>query len=133
MRETSRDERRPERTVYEVTEDGPRTLQRWLHTMLSAPERRYPDLPAALSFLSLVSPDEARHALEARAEALSSRLSSLDAAAYDLPRLFLVEDEYEEAITRAKLEWVRSLIDDLGSGRLLWSEEWFRSFIEPAP
>jgi hypothetical protein len=64
---------------------------------------------------------------------LSARLAILDAAAYELPRLFLVEDEYEEAVTRAELEWVRSLIDDLRSGRLLWSEEWLRSFMEPAP
>ena len=64
---------------------------------------------------------------------LSARLAILDAVAYELPRLFLVEDEYEEAVTRAELEWVRSLIDDLRSGRPLWSEEWLRSFMEPAP
>ena len=34
IRETSRDERWPERTVYEVTEEGRRTLRLWLRTVL---------------------------------------------------------------------------------------------------
>src|SRR5436853_6766427 len=35
VRETSREERRPERTVYEMTEEGKRTLYQWVRTMLS--------------------------------------------------------------------------------------------------
>src|SRR6516162_4078001 len=37
IRETSREERRPERTVYEVTEKGRRTLPMWMRTALSTP------------------------------------------------------------------------------------------------
>lgn len=133
VRETSREERRPERTVYEITGEGRATLHRWLLTMLSAPERRFPDFPAALSFLPLLSPDEARKALEQRSQALIARLAEVDPTVYDVPRLFLVEDEYQEAVIRAELEWVRSLIADLDSGKLSWSEEWLRSLMEPAP
>src|SRR5215471_4460949 len=43
VRETAREERRPERTVYGITERGRATLTRWLRTMLSAPERDFPD------------------------------------------------------------------------------------------
>src|SRR5229473_5980721 len=35
IRETSRTERRPERTVYEVTEEGRRTLRSWMRIVLS--------------------------------------------------------------------------------------------------
>src|SRR5439155_26705640 len=49
IRETSRAERRPERTVYEVTEEGRRTLGVWMRTVLSTPSREFPDFPAALS------------------------------------------------------------------------------------
>jgi len=126
VRETSRDERRPERTVYEITEEGSRTLDRWLRTMLSVPERHFPDFPAALSVMVLLEPEEVRRELEARAEALTRRLEELDGAGYDVPRVFLVEDEYRRAVTRAELDWVRSLIQDLGAGRLTWSEEWRR-------
>src|SRR5712692_3586395 len=42
IRETSREERRPERTVYEVTEEGRRTLRSWMRIVLSAPAREFP-------------------------------------------------------------------------------------------
>src|SRR5215471_2430466 len=48
VRETARDENRPERTVYEATDDGRRALHAWLRTVLSTPAREFPDFPAAL-------------------------------------------------------------------------------------
>jgi DNA-binding PadR family transcriptional regulator len=127
---TSRDERRPERTVYEITEEGRRTFQRWMRAVLATPERSFPDFPAALSLLALMEPEDVRHRLEARAEALASRLRQLEAPTGDLPRLFLLEDEYRRAVLRAELDWVRSVVDDLAAGRLTWSEEWVRSVAE---
>jgi DNA-binding PadR family transcriptional regulator len=41
VRETSRDERRPERTIYELTNQGQETLDRWLRTVLSKPAREF--------------------------------------------------------------------------------------------
>src|SRR4029450_4286062 len=52
VRETARDERRPERTVYEVTPEGQRTLDSWMRAVLSAPARDFPDFPAALSLVA---------------------------------------------------------------------------------
>jgi prepilin-type processing-associated H-X9-DG protein len=74
--ETARDERRPERTVYEITSSGQDTLQRWLRTMLAEPAREFPDFPAALSLLPLLDPETVRGYLAARAEALAERLRS---------------------------------------------------------
>ncbi len=130
VRETSREERRPERTVYEITDEGRRTLDLWVRTMLSAPERDFPDFPAALSVMVQLEPDDVRHMLEARAEALARRLEELDPSKYQIPRLFLIEDEYRRAVTRAELDWVRSVIEDLRAGRLTWSKEWIRSVAE---
>src|SRR6187455_1749759 len=39
--ETTREAGRPERTVYEVTEEGAATLRRWLLEMLPAPAREF--------------------------------------------------------------------------------------------
>ncbi len=127
VRETSREERRPERTRYEITEEGRRTLDRWLRTMLAIPERDFPDFPAALSVMVLLEPEDVRHELEARAYALVSQLDALDTTGYKLPRVFLIEDEYRRAVTQAELDWVRSVIEDLRAGRLTWSEGWRRS------
>ena len=131
VRETSREERRPERTVYEITDAGRQTLDRWLRTMLAVPERDFPDFPAALSVMVLLEPEEVCRELEARAEALERRLQELEAPeGLELPRVFLIEDEYRRRVSEAELDWVRSLIADLRSGGLTWSERWRREVAE---
>jgi DNA-binding PadR family transcriptional regulator len=126
VRETARDERRPERTVYEVTPEGQRTLDSWMRAVLSAPARDFPDFPAALSLVAGLQPEDVRASLEMRMGALEQRLAELETPIPNLPRLFLIEDEYRAAMVRAEIEWLRSVIDDLRSGRLTWSEQWLR-------
>lgn len=129
-RGTLRAERRPERTLYEATAEGRRTLRWWLCDVLSAPAREFPQFPAALSLLALLEPREARAALEARMAALESRLAGLDPPPPQLPRLFLLEDEYRVAVTRAEIQWLRRVTADLRSGRLRWDQEWVRRIAE---
>ena len=93
IRETSREERRPERTVYEATKEGRRTLTSWMRTVLSTPAREFPDFPAALSLVALLGPDDARTQFEARAAALELQLAELERPVPNLPRLFLLEAE----------------------------------------
>ncbi|MFF5175544.1 PadR family transcriptional regulator [Micromonospora sp. NPDC000089] len=134
---TARDERRPERTVYELTDVGRRTLDRWLADALATPAREFPEFPAALSFLPLLPPAEAARRLERRAEVLADRLGEREAmlAGLDLPRLFLVEDEYRLTLLRTELDWVRGMVDDLRTGRLTWTGDWLADWTggEPAP
>jgi len=59
--------------------------------------------------------------VEERARVLAERLAE-DDMTVQVPRLFLIEDEYQRAMLRAELEWVRGLIADLGAGRLDWDE-----------
>jgi DNA-binding PadR family transcriptional regulator len=126
---TDRAERRPERTVYAITDAGTRTLHTWLAGMLSTPAREYLDFPAALAFLPLLEPDSVRRLLEVRADALAQRLAEIDLAlAYDLPRLFLIEEEYRRTVIRAELDWVIALLDDLRSGRFTWSLDAVREY-----
>jgi hypothetical protein len=44
--------------------------------------------------------------------------------------LFLLEDEYRAAVTRAEIQWLRRVTADLRSGRLRWDEEWVRRIAE---
>jgi DNA-binding PadR family transcriptional regulator len=127
VRETTRDERRPERTVYQVTEAGRQTLHRWIETMLSIPERDFPDFPAALALVAVMQPEEVLRSLETRAAALRLRLAESDLSVYDVPRLFLLEEEYKRTLLAAELAWVQGVIEDLKSGDLTWSEEWLES------
>src|ERR687885_1959834 len=50
-RETTREGRRPERTVYEITESGVEELEDWLAELLSTPVRDYTSLEAGLSLM----------------------------------------------------------------------------------
>jgi DNA-binding PadR family transcriptional regulator len=123
VRETARDERRPERTVYAITAAGRATLKQWLLAMLSTPEADFPDFPAALSFLPLLEPQQVLWQLQARARALDERLAAAAAPRTEVPRPYRIEEEYWQTVAAAELNWLGSLIDDLRSGRLSWSEQ----------
>src|SRR4051812_13769860 len=56
--ETERDHAYPERTVYEVTDAGRATAREWLTDMLALPKKEFPQFPAALSHLLLLTPQE---------------------------------------------------------------------------
>ncbi len=124
VRETSRDRRRPERTVYEITEAGREEMHRWLVAALSEPRNEFPELPAALASVAVLTSDEAASHLQARAARLRDILAGPDpeaiAAAHGLPRVFVVEEEYKRAMAAAELAWVTSVVDDLRSGALTW-------------
>jgi DNA-binding PadR family transcriptional regulator len=131
-----RDQRFPERTVYELTEEGWRVGREWLAEMLATPRNEFPEFPAALSFVFGLSPREAQAALERRATGLAAILAMHERELSDEsgpPRLFLLETEYLRKVTAAELEWVSALVDDLRSGRLTWSLEEMAEVAERFP
>jgi DNA-binding PadR family transcriptional regulator len=129
VRRTERDQQYPERTVYELTDDGRRSVLAWLTDMLSTPRNEYPSFPAALSFAMLLGPAGAMAALRSRAESLLRSQATLEAElarhSATLPRVTLLEVEYQIAITAAELAWVNSVVDDLSQGALRWTREDF--------
>lgn len=131
VRQTERDQLYPERTVYELTDEGRRVGLEWLDSMLSNPRNEFPQFPAALSFAMVLGPTGVRTTLGRRAEKLRESLTALehtlDTEAANLPRVVLIEDEYRRTMTRAELNWVEELIEDLRSGALTWSEDIFDS------
>ncbi|MEU3741874.1 PadR family transcriptional regulator [Streptomyces sp. NPDC032198] len=133
VRETERDQQYPERTVYEVTDAGRETARAWLLEMLSAPRQEFPEFPAALSNLLLLTPEEMTDALERRADALKEKLDGLEAATATeadrgLPRITRLESEYLRAVTAAELEWVRAVVDDMRAGGLAWTKDELDAF-----
>ncbi|MBB4906323.1 PadR family transcriptional regulator [Actinophytocola algeriensis] len=131
--ETTRDERRPERTVYAITPDGWYTLRDWTADMLASPSRDYPEFPAALASLMVLSPEDATTHLERRSADLRAVLAEdrkAMAAVPDLPRLFLLDEEYSITVREAELRWVDGVLEALRSGELTWSEEWIKTVAE---
>jgi len=128
VRQTERDQQYPERTVYELTEAGRQAAQGWLSDMLARPRNEYPQFPAALSFIMLLSPADAAAALDQRAAELRSQLAGLEASIADvafLPRIVLMDDDYQRAMFSAELAWLESVIEELRSGSLKWGYEEF--------
>lgn len=128
-RQTIRDDKRPERTVYEITERGRVVALEWMREILSKPAMEYPEFPAAISFLPLLSPEDALRQLELRAKAIEAELRRIDELlkqAAPVPRLFLLETEYLRAVQVTELSWVNAVVEDLRAGRLTWSEAWLR-------
>jgi DNA-binding PadR family transcriptional regulator len=125
--ETSREGRRPERTVYQLTEAGELEVLNWLRELLAKPVSEPSQFLAALSFLPHLSTEDALDQLHERASRLEMAIIGLDAVLQKLvPRIgraVLVEVEYARAMKQAELEWVRSLSEDLRAGRLTWGRE----------
>src|SRR5882724_3501328 len=68
--QVTRDENRPERTVYTLTDAGRTITLDWMRQILSTPTPEFPEFPAAISFLPLLTPKDALRQLEVRALAL---------------------------------------------------------------
>jgi len=134
-RETVREGKRPERTVYGITERGIRELVDWMSELVATPIKEYPQFETALSLLPALPPDLA-------AELLAQRVVNLDiiltqkraglesAAAQGLPRLFGLEAEYAIAMLTAERELTESLAREVAEGTLDGIDEW-RSWFAP--
>jgi DNA-binding PadR family transcriptional regulator len=132
-RETVREGRRPERTIYEITDTGARELNDWLTELVAQPAKEYLQFEAALSLLPVLPPDVAVDVLRERMTKLEVHLAQMQGAQKaaleaGLPRLFEIEGEYVEALARAELEFVSRLVKDIESGELDGLDLW-RSFL----
>jgi len=85
----------------------------------------FPEFPAALSFLPLITPDAAVELLSTRRDLLVQRLAQRDAqiaaAGVSLPRVTMLETEYLQAVTQAEIHSVDSVLAGLRDGSITWS------------
>jgi len=125
--EVNRTGRRPERTVYAITESGRDELLVWLRELTSEPAADYPAFAAPLMFIYGLGREGAIGALRQRAAWLEAEISRSDAFRQalladvsDFPRIFGIEEEYVQAMRRAELAWVRATVAELLDGSLAW-------------
>ena len=62
-RETVRAGKRPERTIYEITDEGAREMIDWMTELIGVPAKEYPQFMAGLSFIAALAPEDALQAL----------------------------------------------------------------------
>ncbi|MFC6878345.1 MULTISPECIES: PadR family transcriptional regulator [Actinomadura] len=126
--ETSREGRRPERTVYAVTAAGRDTAHMRMSDLLAKPAEEFPLLGTALAFVNLLPETEALVQLRAREVALESLLAAHQTAheallKRGLARHKLLDQEWTITRVRGELEFVRGLAGDLEAGRLTWEDD----------
>ena len=105
--------------------------------MIRTVRNEFPEFPAALSFIPMLSADDARRQT-AGATARPGQGDRGDARTvaedlnekYQLPRLFAIEDEYRLAMLEAEHRWVSGILDDLASGELYWDGDTIRAWAE---
>jgi DNA-binding PadR family transcriptional regulator len=123
---TDREGRRPERTVYEITEEGREELATRLRQLLERPDPDRRAFVAAVSLIGCLPLPDARRALRGRAATIEGALAGMDAhlralADSGLPEVLMLEVEYEQALQKAELDWIRGLLDRLDKGELDWA------------
>ena len=126
---TIREGRRPERTVYGISDAGRKEFLDWLRELLRVPVKEYTQFAAGLSFMAGLPPGEATALLGERVRLLEREVeemrAQLDAVVEGgLPRLFVVEAEHELVLRAAELGWVRGLVEELEAGTFEGVREW---------
>lgn len=126
--ESSRAGRRPERTVYRITGDGRAELVDWARDLVATPVAEESSFRAGLSVLAALHPDEATALLHARLALLEDAIrrdrAALAEHARQVPRLFLVENEYDLTLREAEAGWLRALLAELTSGSFPGLDGW---------
>lgn len=119
---------RPERTVYRVTEAGREETTEWMSDLLAEPAKEFPIFETALSLIGVVHPDDVVRLLAERVKALDVQAAGARGALEKLyetvPRLFLVEVEYQLHMTEAQAEWVRGFLEEIRKGSLPGVDGW---------
>ena len=123
--ETSREGRRPERTVYAITEEGRSELHNWLRDLLGNPVREYPAYAAALAFILGLPKAEAIQMLERRVGQLEAQLAASASilksiATTGLPEIVVIEEQYLQTMRQAEAKFTRKIISRLEDGSLKW-------------
>ena len=130
VQETVREGRRPERTIYMITEAGRTIMVDWLSELLETPAAEFPAFEAALSLMLALPPDDVIRLLDRRVLGLTMRLTAdramVAALPRSFPRVFGIEGEYALTMREAELEFVRNLVADLRSGNFSGIAMWRR-------
>jgi DNA-binding PadR family transcriptional regulator len=123
--EREKEGRRPERTVYQLTEAGRQVLKGTLGELLRTPQKEYPQFAAGLMFMHHLPAAAVVEHLTERAAALDAIITKFETVHHELlgdgvTRLALIEVEHKIAMLDAERRWVRKLAEEIESGRLEW-------------
>ncbi|MGD0764681.1 MAG: PadR family transcriptional regulator [Dehalococcoidia bacterium] len=129
--EKGREGRRPERTIYRLTDGGSIEFVDWLSEILSTPVKEFTRFEAGLSLMPGLPPGDVVSLLDQRCRRLEvglAQMRSLREVVDErvLPRLFWIESEYRIVLRQAELEWTRRLAREIEAGTLDGMSLWLQ-------
>lgn len=121
--ETTRSGRRPERTVYALTETGRQEGRDWLRQLIEEPEQEYPQFVAGLSLIDALPRHEVADLLRRRLGRLEDRRAEArnvvaTAAMSEPGRFSAVQEEYRLAMLDAESTFVARVVERLHGARM---------------
>jgi len=128
-RETIREGRRPERTIYAITDAGAAEHDDWLADLIGTPRRDYHSLEAGLAMVAGLRPDVVVRLLGERAVKLRVEIAGVAEALrvteeMGLPEIFSVEAEFRQALLTAELDYVVALAGRIRDDKLTGVAGW---------
>ena len=123
--EREKEGRRPERTIYRLTDSGQYLLLRVVGEILAVPRREYLSFSAGLMFMHHLDAKSAVQHLEQRSQALLKVITKLTHLLDELHatghrRLSLIELEHKIALLGAEKAWVDKIATEIADGKLEW-------------
>jgi DNA-binding PadR family transcriptional regulator len=123
--EREKEGKRPERTIYKLTESGREVLTTTLGELLRQPRKEYPHFAAGLMFMHHLTAAQAAAHLHERVGTLDVIIGKFRAVLEELlrqgvSRLALIEVEHKIAMLAAERDWVRGLEREINEGKLEW-------------
>jgi DNA-binding PadR family transcriptional regulator len=121
--DTQRDGRRPERTVYGMTDAGRDAFVARAEGMLGSPAEEYPEYLSGLAVLDELGPETALGQLRRRVFVLEAAAASDNAVVdklhgMELPEIYWLDWRYSTARRAFELEWTKKLLEELESGAI---------------
>ncbi|TDP93652.1 PadR family transcriptional regulator [Labedaea rhizosphaerae] len=126
-RETTREGRRPERTVYGLTESGAAAFTARLKELVTRVPTEYPEFPIALSMVHNLTRGDAiellgRRIIQQQAKVASLRAIADGLAARELPPMYWIDVRYTQAVAEAELTWTEGFLEQLKAGHVPWPD-----------
>ncbi|MFC8078663.1 PadR family transcriptional regulator [Streptomyces sp. NPDC057307] len=119
---------RPERTLYGLTAAGHEEMLDWMADLVAVPAREYPLFETALSLIAVLPVEEVVELLEERVRQLDIQHAAISAVLTQLgrtlPRLFVVETEYQLHMMAAQADWIRGFLREIADGSLTGLDGW---------
>jgi DNA-binding PadR family transcriptional regulator len=123
--DTQREGRRPERTVYGVTEAGRDAFHERAKEMVATVVPDYPEYASGLSALNELDREEALAELRTRALTLQAataadRVITESLLTKGLPAVYWLDMRFVADRRAFELAWTNQLIEDITTGRVAW-------------